>query len=138
MEKKHKPSIRKTRDRRGIEGENALRFPFLLDQNLKQTYFGGIIQTEKIARSIIECVDRFAPETFIKSQNNRNDWETNKVKKAVTNRDELFHKWVLDPSDFIRETYKKQRNLVTLVIRKAERDANFIKLGTNPSTTTMK
>ena len=79
----------------------------------------------------------FAPETFIKSRNNGNDWVTKKIKTAVTKRNELFHKWVSDPSDFERETYKKQRNLVTSVIRNAKREANFNKLGKNPSTTTM-
>ena len=65
---------------------------YLLDEKLKQTYTGGIIQKKKIARSIVECVDRFATEVFIKSQNHGNDWVTNKVENASTKRDEFFHK----------------------------------------------
>ena len=89
----------------------------MLDQQLKANYTGATIQTEKLARLIIECVDRFAPETFIMSQNNEIECVANKVKNAVMKRDELFHKWVSDRSDFDRETYKKQHNLVTSVIR---------------------
>ena len=110
---KCKPYFRKTRDLRGIKGENALKFPFLLDQKPKQNYTG-----RRKSHDRDECVDRFARETFIKSQNNGNDWVTNKVKNAVTKRDEFLHKWVSNPSYFNRETYKKQRNLVTSVIGK--------------------
>ena len=78
----------------------------MLDQKLKQNYNGGTIQTEKIARTIIESVDRFAPETFIKLQNNGNDWVTNKVENAVTKRDELSLKWVSGPSNFNRKHMK--------------------------------
>ena len=116
---------------------NAKMRCFLLNQSLKQNYAGEISPTEQIARSIIGCVDGFALETFIKSQNDGNDWVTNKVENAMTKRKDLFHKWVSDPSDFNMETYGKQRNLVTSVIRNAKREAIFNKLGKTPSTTTM-
>ena len=55
------------------------------------------------------------------SQNNGNDWITNKVKNAVTKRDELCHKWVSDPSDIDRETYNKTRTSKFGTISKAQK-----------------
>ena len=55
----------------------------------------------------------------------------------MTKRDEVFPNWVSDPSDFNRETYKKQHNLAIFSHTKRRKEANFNKLGKNSSTATM-
>ena len=64
-------------------------------------------------------------------------WITNKVKNETVKRDQLFKKWILQPNDYNRERYVKQRNRVTKVIRNAERDHNEKVLGENPNAKTL-
>ena len=52
-------------------------------------------------------------------------------------RDQLFKKWILQPNDYNRERYVKQRNRVTKVIRNAKRDHNEKVLGENPNAKTL-
>ena len=49
----------------------------------------------------------------------------------------MFQKWVSNPTDENHRLYKKQRNNVTAIIRKAKRDDNFKKLGSNPTAKTI-
>ena len=49
----------------------------------------------------------------------------------------MFKKWILQPNDYNRERYVKQRNRVTKVIRNAKRDHNEKVLGENPNAKTL-
>ena len=93
--------------------------------------------TEQISRCILECIERFAPVTEIKTKENPTDWITNTIKNAITERNQLFKNWTKSPSEINNQKYKKQRNLVTSLKRNAKRDCNFKKLGPNPSSRTI-
>ena len=62
---------------------------------------------------------------------------TNEIRNAITKRDKLFHQWVQSPNEINRDLYKRQRNIVTSLIRNAKRDCNYKKLGNNPSSKTI-
>ena len=89
-----------------------------------------------IADSIIESVNKFAREQCHLSINNSDSWITNGVKNAINKRDKFFQKWVSNATDE-NHLYKKQRNNVTAIVRKAKRDDNFKKLGSNPTAKTI-
>ena len=130
-------SIIRTRNLKNIKGDKALNFLFLLEQRLMKLDVNNLSYTEQISRCILECIDRFAPVTEFKRKENLNDWITNSIKNAITKRDQLFRNWTNSPSDINKEKYKKQRNVVTSLIRNAKRDSNIKKLGPNPSSRTI-
>ena len=128
-----------SRNLKKIKGPNALNFLFLLDQKLK-----GIDYNKKadeqlvfITENIMSTVNRFAPLQTHPKPKNGADWITNKLKNAISKRDELFQNWVKNPSDQTREKNRKFRNKVTSMIREAKREANFKRLGENPSSKTI-
>ena len=61
----------------------------------------------------------------------------NQIKRSSTKRDKLFQKSIENSNGTIRSAYKKQRNEVTQKIRAAKRDANFRKLGHQPTPKTL-
>ena len=126
-----------TRNLRNIKGDNTLKFLFLLEQKLLKLDANNMNFTEEISRCILECIDRFAPEKEMKTKENRSDWITNTVKNAITKRDRLFQKWTRSPTEENLIKYRKQRNLVTSLIRNAKRDCNYKKLGPNPTSKTI-
>ena len=125
----------RSRNLKKLKGKNRLNFLFVLDQNLKKIPLNLDIDdlSTSIADSIIESVNKFAPEKCHHPINNSDTWITNSVKNAINKRDKLFQKWVSNPSDENHRLYKTQRNNVTAIIRKAKRDDNFKKLGSNPT-----
>ena len=116
-----------------------MNFSFLLDQKLRKLDPECDNLVEKISKTILECVDKFAPLTAVKrrQQHNSNDWITNEIRNAITKKDKLFHQWVQSPNEINRDLYKRQRNIVTSLIRNAKRDCNYKKLGNSPSSTTI-
>ena len=123
--KEEQENFMESRNLKRIKGPYALNFLFLLDQKLKglECNKKADEQLVYIAESIMSTVNRFAPlQTFTK-QKDSTDWITNKFKNAISKRDKLFHDWVANPSDQTREKYKKFRNKVTSMIRKAKREA---------------
>ena len=125
------------RDLRNIKKEKALNFLFLLDQKLKNVKKEGVLDLNRIALTIMECVDKFAPETVCNDKSNGTEWISNKIKNAIIERNKKLQKWIDNPTDENRSAYKLARNKVTSKIRKAKRDLNFEKLGNNPSTRTI-
>ena len=76
----------------------------MLDQKLK-----GIDYNKKadeqlvfITENIMSTVNRFAPLQTHPKPKNGADWITNKLKNAISKRDELFQNWVKNPSDQTR------------------------------------
>ena len=55
------------------------------------------------------------------------------MKNAIIKRNKLFKLWISDNNTHNREQYNMQRNIVTKLIKQAKREANFQKLGENPS-----
>ena len=81
-----------SRDLRKIKGENTLSFLFLLDETLKKLEPSKQKDLEKIAETIMLCVDKFAPvkESTVKKLSN--DWISNKLKNEITKRNNFFSK----------------------------------------------
>lgn len=125
------------RNLKKIKGENSLNFLFLLDQKLKKLDPNCGHYVQNISKTTMECVDRFAPLTTVKIKQYSNDWITNKVKNAITKRNKLFQLWVQSPTQNNKNIYKRQRNVVTSLIRNAKRECNYKKLGENPSSKTI-
>ena len=123
----------RSRNLKKLKGESRINFLFVLDQNLKKIPLNLDIEdlSTSIADSIIESVNKFAPEQCHHPINNSDSWITNSVKNAINKRDKFFQKWVSNPTDENHHLYKKQRNNVTAIVRKAKRDDNFKKLGSN-------
>ena len=69
-EPKYEPSFRKTRDLRGSKGDKALNVLSLLDLEIKQSYSGNTVEVDKIAASLNEFIDQFAPESIIANEKN--------------------------------------------------------------------
>ena len=107
-----------------MKGDQYLKFSFLLDQKLKS--LGEITDVderfETLSKIIMDCLDRFAPKEETSNKNEKESpWITNKVKNETVKRDQLFKIWILQPNDYNRERYVKQRNRVTKVIRNAKK-----------------
>ena len=114
--------INKTKPK--LKGDQYLKFSFLLDQKLKS--LGEITDVderfETLRKIIMDCLDRFAPKEETSNKNKKESpWITNKVKNETVKRDQLFKIWILQPNDYNRERYVKQRNRVTKVIRNAKK-----------------
>ena len=139
MQKKemHDDTFR-SRNLKKLKGESRLKFLFVLDQNLKKVPQNLDIEdlSTSIADSIIERVNKFAPEQCHHAINNSDTWITNSVKNAINKRDKLFQKWVSNPTDESHRLYKKHGINVTAIIRQAKRNDTFKKLGSNPTAKT--
>ena len=127
-----KPNVL-TRNLKNLKGDKALNFLFLLDQKLQKLLTSNELNMESIAKTIMLCVDRFAPEKQYNPKCNSNEWINNRVKNAIIKRNKLFKLWISDNNTHNREQYNMQRNIVTKLIKQAKREANFQKLGENPS-----
>ena len=127
-----------SRNLKKLKGGNSLNFLFSLEQKLRKIPLDLDIEncSTAIADSIMESVDKFAPEQCHQPTKISDGWITNHVKKAIIKRDKLFQKWVCNPTDENHLLYKKQRNNVTTIIRKAKRENNLKKLGSNPTANT--
>ena len=65
-----------------IKAEKSLRFLFPLDQKLRmweKLERENETSLENISKTIMLCVDRFAPEKAITLKNENQDWITNKI-----------------------------------------------------------
>ena len=98
-ESKNRKMKQLSRDLRKIKGGNALKFLFLLDQTLKKLEQSKQKDIEKIAETIMLCVDKFAPvkESTVKKLSN--DWIKNKLKNGITKRNKLFQNWLKCPTE---------------------------------------
>ena len=112
---------------------------FRLDQKLKKLNETSDVnaQMKEISESIMACVDHFAPEKPRTGRNKSDDWITNTIKNAIRKRDDLFQLWIRNPTEWNCQTYRKCRNKVTEMIRSEKKNANFKKLGTNPTAKTI-
>ena len=88
---------------------------------------------EKIAKTILLCVEKFAPMIESTEKKVPNDWNNNKLKNEITKRNKLFQNWIKFPTEKNRSIYKNQRNLMITLITNAKRQSNYDKLGRNPS-----
>ena len=75
--------------------------------------------------------------TTVQIQKNSNDWLTNEIKRVILKSDNLFDLLVQSPCENSINLFKRQRNLVTSLIRNAKRECNYRKLGNNPSSKTI-
>ena len=91
----------------------------------------------KNSKTILECVNKFAFLTTVQIQKNSNDWLTNEIKRVILKSDNLFDLLVQSPCENSKNLFKRQRNLVTSLIRNAKRECNYRKLGNNPSSKTI-
>ena len=93
----------KSRNLKSIKGDKAVIFLFLLDQKLMK------LEEEKlsidiISTTILDCVDRFAPERYALYKNSpSNDWIKNRNKNSIPKKNMLFHQWINDPKEKNRE-----------------------------------
>ena len=84
-----------TRNLNNLKKDNlkeSLNVLFLLDQNFK-----SILQTlpvdefvSQMIKTIISCVEKFAPEKNVLSVRNEKQWNTNKIRNAIKKRDPLY------------------------------------------------
>ena len=84
-------------------------------------------------KSISQCVDKFAPLRVSSGKKLSNQWINNKIKNAITKRNELFQFWFEKPTKSTHDNYKSFRNIVCSMIREAKKKDNFRKLGVNPT-----
>ena len=72
MEESQKIEVKLTyRDMRKIKDEIALNFLFILDQTLKNCELSKQKDLETIAKTIMRCVNKFAPEQETTVKKNR-------------------------------------------------------------------
>ena len=90
-------------------------------------------KVEYLAKTIMRCVDKYAPERKMNKLTPKQSWITNEIKNLITKRDALFQKWILSPTEENHIAYKTIRNKVTHIIRTEKKQANFDALGQNPS-----
>ena len=85
----------------------------------------------------MRCVNKFAPEQETTVGKVSNDWITKKLKNEITRRNMFFQKWMKRPTEENRTIYKKQRNMVTTLIKNAKHQCNFDRLEEKPSAKTI-
>ena len=73
-------------------------FLFILDQTLKKFEPSKQIDLETIAKTIMRCVNKFAPEQETTVRKVSNDWITKKLKNEITRRNKFFQKWIKCPT----------------------------------------
>ena len=88
-----------TRNTKNLKGHNPLKFIFFLDQTFEQIVekTSAEYRVEPIVKPVRECVDKFAP-LGVSSGKKSNQWINNKIKNAITKRNELFQTWVEKPT----------------------------------------
>ena len=134
---KEKTTPKIWRKLRNIKNEKVLNFLFLLDQKLKNIKRESVLDLNPLALTIMECVDKFAPETVCNNKAYGTEWIPNNIKNAISKRNNYIQNCIDNPSDENRSAYKLARDSVTSKVRNAKRDLNFKKLGDNPSTRTI-
>ena len=84
--------ITKYRNLGEIKGEKAPKFLFLLLDKLRRIPDEIDInhKVEVLAETIMECVEKFAPEKNIALNKRPPEWITNQIKRAITKRDKLI------------------------------------------------
>ena len=85
-ESKNREINQLSRDLRKIQGGNALNVLFLLDQTLKKLEPSKQKDLEKIADTIILCIDKLAPGKASTMEKISNDWINNKLKNEITKK----------------------------------------------------
>ena len=94
MKESQKIEVKQTcRNMRKIKGENALKVLFILDQTFKKFEPSKQIDIETIAKTIMRCVNKFAPEQDTTVRKVSNDWITKKLNE-ITRRNKFFEKWI--------------------------------------------
>ena len=118
-----------------LKGPEATSFLFLLDQKLKNVPIDTSADEHvvTITNSIMECLNRIAPETILTLRKNSNQCITNKIKNALNKHNCLFQNRINNPTCSNHKHYKKYRNKVSIMICGAEKTENFNKRGQNPS-----
>ena len=91
------------------------------------------VKVEYLAKTIIRCVDEYAPERKMNKLTAKQSWITNEIKTLITKQDAMFQKWILSPTEENYIAYKTIRNKVTQMIRTEKKRANFDTLGPDPS-----
>ena len=66
--------------------KKALNFLILLVQNLKNIKRKSVLDLNQIALTIMECVDKFVPETVRNDKAYGTEWITNNIKNAISER----------------------------------------------------
>ena len=124
-----------SRNLRNLKNENAIKFLFFLNHELGKMNKAAPIddKVEYLAKTIMRCVDKYAPERKMNKLTPKQSWITNEIKNLITKRDALFQKWILSPTEENHIAYKTIRNKVTHIIRTEKKQANFDALGQNPS-----
>ena len=123
------------RNLRNLKNENAVNFLFFLNHELGKMNETALIddKVEYLAKTIMRCVDKYAPERKMNKLTSNQSWITNEIKNLITKRDALFQKWILSPTEENHKAYKTIRNKVTQIIRTGKKQANYDALGKNPS-----
>ena len=123
------------RDLRNITNENASNFLFLLNHKLKKIpdFAPAVEQVESIIKSVRECIDKHAPEKMKPLSESTNDWIFKKTKNAITRRNTLFVKWIINLSTENQERYKTITNKVSALTREAKKEKKYRKLGKDPT-----
>ena len=94
-------------------------------------------KVEYLAKTIMRCVDKYAPERKMNKLMSKQSWITNEIKNFITKRDALFLKWILSQTEENHIAYKTIRTKVTQKIRTEKKQANFDALDQNPSSKKM-
>ena len=93
MKESQKIEVKQTyRDMRKKKGENALNFLFILDQILKKFEPSKQIDLETIAKTIMRCVNKFAPEQETTMRKVSSYWITQRLKNEIIRRNKFFQK----------------------------------------------
>ena len=111
------------RNLRNFKKENALNFSFLLNHTLKKIpeYAPAEEQIESMFKSARDCIDKHAPGKVKRISESTDDWITSEIKLAITRRNTLFEKLIINPSAENQEMYKTIRNKVSALIREAKK-----------------
>ena len=123
------------RNLRNLKNANATNFLFFLNHELGKMNESAVIddKVEYLAKTIMGCVDKYAPERKMNNLMSKQSWITTEIKNLIRKRDALFQKWILSPTEENHIAYKTIRNKVTQMIRTEKKQANFDALGQNPS-----
>ena len=74
-------------------------------------------EIEYLAKTIMRCVDKYAPERKMNKITSKQSRIINEIKNLITKRDVMFQKWILSPTEENHIAYKTIRNKVTQMIR---------------------
>ena len=88
---------------------------------------------KKIAHAIIESTDKYFPIKQVERREPKKSWITNRIKRHIANKDELYQLWIKTKSNKYYAKYKKKRNEVNMKIKEAKRNEIQIELDHNIS-----